>query len=83
MSEYILVEITRTETAKLCLKVPKGWKPCKKDRKLLQIAAAEVITENDWDADGWIETLEIQGHKCIPATEAEDYAEFDMTNYIV
>lgn len=76
--EYIRVEVTRTESTSLYLKVPKGWRPSGIYRELMGHAAKETTTKADWDNSGWESSVEAQGHKLVDAEEAEQYQVFDL-----
>ena len=75
--EYICVEVTRTESTDLYLKVPKGWRPTGRDYKMMGRAAKETTSDSDWDIYGWENDVEVQGHKPVDAKEAEQYRIFD------
>ena len=75
--EYLCVEVTRTETTDIFLKVPKGWKPTGRDSKMLGRAAKETTEDSDWDNYRWEDTVEAQGHKAVDADEAELYKVYD------
>ena len=76
--EYICVEVTRSESTDLYLKVPKGWRPSGRDYKLMGRAAKETTSDSDWDSYGWENDVEVQGHKPVDAKEAEQYQIFDV-----
>jgi hypothetical protein len=75
--EYLRVEVTRTSTTDLFLKVPKGWRPSGRDSKILGRAAKETTDDSDWDSWRWEDTVEAQGHAVVDADEAELYAVYD------
>lgn len=78
--EYLKVEITRTESTDLYLKVPKGWRPTWKDRDMIVRATVDTISESEWDHFNWQDTIEDQGHGVCTAEEAETYAVFDVVD---
>jgi hypothetical protein len=75
--EYIYVVVTRSESTDIYLKVPKGWRPSGRDRKIIGRAAKETTSNSDWDNYGWENDVEVQGHKPVDAKEAEQYRIFD------
>lgn len=80
--EYICVEVTRTESTDLYLKVPKGWRPTGRDYKLMGRAANETTSDSDWDNYGWENEVDVQGHKPVDAKEAEQYRTFDARPHL-
>jgi hypothetical protein len=80
--EYICVEVTRTESTDLYLKVPKVWRPARRDYKLMGRAAKETTRDGDWDNYGWENEVDVQGHKPVDAKEAEQYLTFDARPYL-
>jgi hypothetical protein len=80
--EYICVEVTRTESTDLYLKVPKGWRPSGRDYKLMGRAANATTRDGDWDKYGWENEVDVQGHKPVDAKEAEQYLTFDARPYL-
>jgi hypothetical protein len=80
--EYLKVEVTRTESTDLYLKVPKGWRPSWGYGKMMAKAAKETTTESDWDGHDLEQTIEIQGHGPVEAEEALDYSVFDVVEYL-
>lgn len=80
--EYICVEVTRTESTDLYLKVPKGWRPSGRDYKLMGKAAKETTRDGDWDNYGWENEVDVQGHKPVDAKEAEQYLIFDARPHL-
>ena len=80
--EYICVEVTRTESTDLYLKVPKCWRPTGRDYKLMGKAAKETTSDFDWDNYGWENELDVQGHKTVDAKEAEQYRIFDARPHL-
>lgn len=76
--EYLKVEVTRTESTDLYLKVPKGWRPWSRHHAILGKAARATTDSSDWDSYMWEQTVEAQCcHPC-PAEEAEQYRVFDV-----
>lgn len=80
--EYICVEVTRSESTDLYLKVPKGWRPSGRDYKMMGRAAKETTSDSDWDRYGWENDVEVQGHKPVDAKEAEQYRVFDARDLL-
>ncbi len=80
--EYICVEVTRTESTDLYLKVPKGWRPTGRDYKLMGRAAKKTTRDGDWDNYGWENDVEVQGHKPVDAKEAEQFQTFDACPHL-
>lgn len=79
--EYICVEVSRSESTNIYLKVPKGWRPTGRDSKMMGRAAKETILESEWDNFGWEYDLEVQGHKPATEKEAEMFRFFDARVY--
>lgn len=75
--EYLCVEVTRSESTDLYLKVPKGWRPSGRDHVMIGRAAKQTTTDSDWDNYGWEQDVEVQGYKPVEASEAEEYRIFD------
>jgi hypothetical protein len=80
--EYIQVQVIRSESTDLYLKVPKGWRPSGRNRKLLGVAAKETTSDFDWDNFGWENDIDVQGYKPVDAKEAELYKVFDVMPYL-
>ena len=78
--EYLRVEVTRTETTELYLKVPKGWKPTGRESKMLGRAAKATADDSDWENYRWEDTVEAQGHAVVDADEAELYKVYDVVD---
>lgn len=77
-SEFLRVEVSRKQYATLYLKVPKGWRPKGKDRKILEEAAKETVDNYDWDDFGWEFTIEMESWKTCDEREATSYSFFTI-----
>lgn len=82
--EYIRVEVTRSQSTQLFMKVPKDWRPSGRayDYKLMGMAAKETTENYDWDDYGWEDTIEVQSYKPVDAKEAESYSIFDVRPHL-
>jgi hypothetical protein len=81
--EYLLVEVSRSESTELYLKVPKGWRPSGRDSRLLGKAASDTTRDSDWDNYGWEQCVEVQGCQLVDAKEAEQYQTFDVRPHLL
>jgi hypothetical protein len=82
-TEYIKVEVARSEFTDIYLKVPKGWRPKGKDYKLIGQAANETTQDYDWDNYGWENDVEVLGYALSSQDEAEEFKVFDATAILV
>jgi hypothetical protein len=81
--EYLRVEVRRSESTDLYLKVPKGWRPKWQYANIIKEATLKtVLSDDDWDSYGWENNLETQGHKVVDEDEAQDYAVFDVVAFL-
>lgn len=76
--EYLRVGISRQTYTDIYLKVPKNWRPTGRNTRVLGKAAAETTRSSDWDAYGWENTVEMQEHEVVPATEAEQFMVYEI-----
>jgi len=76
--EYIKLEVARSETTDIYLKVPKGWRPKGKDYKLIGQAALQTTSDFDWEKYGWENDVEVLGCALSSQEEAGQFKVFDV-----
>lgn len=79
--KYVELEITRTESTSVFLKVPKDWQfEERRDKKMLVKAVKETVDTYDWDNYGWEHRIEVESQRTVSEDDANDYTVFDVIN---
>jgi hypothetical protein len=76
--EFLRVEVTRTQSTELYLKVPNGWRPRGRDYKILGKAAKETTDRSDWDDYQWENTVEMQSCSVCQEKEATQFRLYEV-----
>ena len=82
-SEYLRVEITRTQATEIYLKVPKGWRPSPRSSQNIIIKAAlETTSESDWRSYDWGDRVDVNGWEPVDEKEAKQFQIFDVIPHL-
>lgn len=77
--KYVEIEVTRTESTSVFLKVPKDWRyEWQRDKNMLVKAVKETVDTYDWDNYGWEHRIEVQSQSTVSEDVANDYTVFDV-----
>jgi hypothetical protein len=78
--KYLEIKVTRTQGSLVFLKVPKDFnhRTCVNLKEILAAACVATCSDNDWDANGWEDTVEWQSIKPVTKKEAEAYLMYEV-----
>ena len=79
MSTYYKIEVTRTSSTDIYVKMPDGTAVNSMMRypRIGQAAKETAPQDHEWDDHDWPATVEIQGVNEVPEQEATEFAVFD------
>lgn len=76
--KYLKVEVTRTESTEVYIKVPEDFNPRHLPNEIVRKATVKTTTDDDWDKWGWEDSVEWQGIKEVPASEATQFKVYNL-----
>ena len=78
MSKYFKIEVTRTSSSEIYVRMPDGTAINSMMRyKFIAEAAQKTTKDYEWDDHDWPATVEIQGVAEVTEQEATEFAVFD------